>query len=347
MLSEQHLQKSSESQPHHFGFLLQPNFTLLALSSALEPLRMANQLSGKQLYSWTMISENGLAVTASDNITVNVDCAINNNRYFDTVLVCGGLAIKDTITKTTLSWLACLSRRKITLGGICTGSYLLAKAGLLNGYNCTIHWERLAGWQEDFPYINSCNQLFMIDRDRITSSGGTAPMDMMLNLIGMTHGKVLRTNICDMFSHDHVRDESDQQRVPLQHIVGANQSKLQDVVSLMEANIEEPLCLDELACYAHLSRRQLERLFQKYLKCTPHRYYIQLRLTRARQLLRQTNMTIIEVGIACGFVSTPHFSKCYRNSYKIPPRDERTLNDPNMRTTAASGESSFGSSLVS
>jgi transcriptional regulator GlxA family with amidase domain len=228
------------------------------------------------------------------------------------------------------------------LGGICTGSYLLAKAGLLNGYQNTIHWELLASCLEEFPLVKSCNKLFTFDRNRMSCSGGTAPIDMMLQLISKEYGKKLTTAISDMFSHEHIRDENDQQRIPLQHIVGATQSKLQDVVTLMEANIEEILCLDELAIFVDLSRRQLERLFQKYLNCSPHRYYLQLRLGKARQLLKQTNMSIIEIAIACGFVSTPHFSKCYRNSFSIPPRDERNVLAINKQF-AASKESSLGS----
>jgi transcriptional regulator GlxA family with amidase domain len=318
---------------------------MLALSSAIEPMRMANQLSGQTLYRWTIISEDGQSIVASDGLKVGVDSCISNHVTFDTVLVCGGVNIKSTVNRKTLSWLTHLSRCNLVLGGICTGSYLLAKAGLLDGYQCTIHWELLASWQEDFPFIRSSNQLFIYDRDRITCSGGTAPIDMMLKLISNEYGKELSTAISDMFTHEHIRDENDPQRIPLQHIVGATQSKLQDVVTLMEANIEEVLCLDELANYVDLSRRQLERLFQKYLNCSPHRYYLRLRLTRARQLLKQTNMSIIEVAIACGFVSTPHFSKCYRNIFNIPPRDERNIKNSNLKFVS-SEESSLGSVRV-
>ena len=333
---------SQYSNSFYIGFLLQPNFTMLALSSAIEPMRMANQLSGQTLYRWTIVSEDGTSVTSSDGLKIEVDSCISNHVSFDSVIVCGGLDVKNTITRKSLSWLTHLSRCNIALGGICTGSYLLAKAGLLDGYQCTIHWELLASWQEEFPFLHSSNQLFINDRDRMTCSGGTAPMDMMLQVIGRAHGKELSAAISDMFTHEHMRDERDQQRVPLQHIVGATQSKLQDVVGLMEANIEEILCLDELANYVELSRRQLERLFQKYLHCSPYRYYLQLRLTRARQLLKQTNMSIIEVAIACGFVSTPHFSKCYRNSFNMPPRDERNVMAANIHNIA-SKESSLGS----
>jgi transcriptional regulator GlxA family with amidase domain len=340
------LSKSNSNESHikcyHIAILVQPNFTLLALSSTIEPMRMANQLSGEILYRWTILSEDGRSVVASDGLRIEVDNCISNHVNFNTVLVCGGVDIKGTITRKTLSWLTHLSRCNIDLGGICTGSYLLARAGLLDGYQCTIHWELLASWQEEFPFILSSNRLFITDRDRITCSGGTAPIDMMLQLIAKQYGKELSRAISDMFAHENIRDESNKQRIPLQHIVGASQSKLQEVVTLMEANIEEVICLDELANYVALSRRQLERLFIKYLHCSPHRYYLQLRLTRARQLLKQTSMSIIEVSLACGFVSTPHFSKCYRNSFSIPPRAERNVTIADFQS-AASKESSLGS----
>jgi transcriptional regulator GlxA family with amidase domain len=326
----------------HIGFLLQPNFTMLALSSAIEPIRMANQLSGKKLYHWTILSEDGGVVTSSDGLRIEVDASISDYVDFDTAIVCGGVDIKSTVTRKTLSWLTHLSRCNLVLGGICTGSYLLAKAGLLDGYKCTIHWELLASFQEEFPFVKHTNQLFIHDRDRMTCSGGTAPIDMMLQMIAKEYGRELTAAISDMLTHEHIRDEKDQQRIPLQHIVGATQSKLQEVVALMEANIEEILCLDELANFVDLSRRQLERLFQKYLNCSPHRYYLQLRLGKARQLLKQTNMSIIEIAIACGFVSTPHFSKCYRNSFNIPPRDERNVLVTNKLIPGCT-ESSMGS----
>jgi AraC family transcriptional regulator, glycine betaine-responsive activator len=312
-----------ESSPRHLGFFLVPEFTLLAFSSAIEPLRMANRMSGKELYRWSVISEDGKAVQASDGMRLAADYSIKDEIEFDTIIVCGGIDIDRFDSQGVSHWLARRSRHGAKLGGICTGSYVLARAGLLDNYVCTIHWEHLGSWTEQFPRINSSDKVYCIDRDRMTSSGGTAPMDMMLKLISMEHGKELIASISEVFVYDRIRDGSDLQRVPLKHIVGNTQPKLQEIVALMEANIEETIGLDELAEYVNLSRRQLERLFQKYLNCSPSRYYVNLRLMRARQLLKQTTMSIIEVAVACGFVSTPHFSGCYRNFFGMPPRDER------------------------
>ena len=177
--------------------------------------------------------------------------------------------------------------------------------------------------QEAFPGIALTTRLFCIDRNRFTASGGTAPMDMMLNVIAHDHGRELAAGISEMFIYERMRNEQDHQRVPLKHVLGTTQPKLLDTVALMESNLEEPISLCELARYVDVSRRQLERLFQKYLQCSPSRYYLKLRLTRARQLLKQTSLSIIDVASACGFVSTPHFSKCYREFFGVPPRDER------------------------
>lgn len=147
---------------------------------------------------------------------------------------------------------------------------------------------------------------------------------MTLHLIGRDHGRELSTVISEMFVYERIRGEQDRQRVPLKHVVGTHQPKLQEVVALMEANLEEPIDLDTLAEYVDLSRRQLERSFQKYLHCTPSRYYLRLRLIRARQLLKQTSLTIVELAYVCGFVSTPHFSKFYREQFGVPPSSERS-----------------------
>ncbi|ANG61597.1 AraC family transcriptional regulator [Marinobacterium aestuarii] len=314
---------ATEPKSRNIGFLLLKNFTMISLASAIEPLRMANQLSGKELYNWYTLTEDGEPVRASDGIQITPDGAMTDPFDLDTIVVAGGVNITRSYSKRELSWLQSMGRKGRKLGGICTGAYALAEAGLMNGYECSAHWECIASLQEAFPKVNCTNRLFSVDRDRLTGSGGTVPLDMMLNMIKQEHGYQLSAAISEMFICDRIRNETDHQRIPLRHVLGTTQPKLVEVVSLMEANLEEAIELDQLACYVGLSRRQLERLFQKYLQCSPSRYYLKLRLTKARQLLKQTSMSIIEVASACGFVSTPHFSKCYREHIGIPPREER------------------------
>lgn len=307
------------------GFLLLDNFTMMALASAIEPLRMANQLSGEELYSWHIVSEKGDAVSASDGLSFNSDFSITDVCELDLVLVVGGVNITRSYTTAQVQWLQSLARRGVTLGGICTGPYVLAHAGLLDGYDCSIHWECMAALQERYPKVHCNNRLFTIDKKRLTSSGGNAPLDMMLSLITRDHGTNLSRAVSDMFICDRIRSDQDQQRIPLRqvHKSGESKPKLVDVIELMENNLEEPISLDELASFVDVSRRQLERMFLKYVDCSPSRYYLRLRLDRARQLLKQSNMSIVEIAAACGFISTPHFSRCYRKHIGISPRDER------------------------
>ncbi len=314
------------------GFLLLNNFTMISLASAVEALRMANQLSGEELYAWYTLTDDGQPISASDGIMITPDASMHSDLQLDTVIVAGGVNVTNAYTKGHISWLQEMARKGCKLGGVCTGAYLLADAGLLDGYDCSTHWEYLASLQEAFPKVNCSNKLFTMDRNRMTSSGGTVPLDMMMNMIKQEHGYQLSAAISEMFICDRIRDESDQQKVPLRHVLGTAQPKLVEVVALMEANIEEVIEMDELASYVGLSRRQLERLFQKYLECSPSKYYLRLRLLRARQLLKQSTMPIIDIAAACGFVSTPHFSKCYREQMGIPPSEERQAKVPDEVT---------------
>jgi len=314
---------STENSPIRYGFLVVENYSMIAISSAIEPLRMANRISDKTLYEWFLVTLDGNPVPASNGLIINPDFAVADVSSLNALFVCSGLDAANSFSKQLKNVLRRKASQKIPLGALCTGSYLLAKSGLLDGYQCTIHWENIASMREEFPQIRFSEELFEIDRDRYTCAGGSAPLDLMLKLIANTHGNQIAIDISEMFLCDRIRDKKDRQRIPLQIQLGANQTILIEAVTLMETNIEEPISLEELSHYVGISRRHLERLFRKYLNCVPTRYYMDLRLKRARQLLLQTNKSIIEVALACGFVSAPHFSKCYRDFYGLPPRQER------------------------
>ena len=311
------------AQPREIVFALVPDYSFIAFGSAVEPLRMANRMHGAPLYRWRIVSAGGVPVASSNGLVMQVDGDLGSGESADLVFVCAGEQVHRHADKTCIAWLRRLAQRRVPLGAICTGAYLLARADLLGGYRCTIHWENLASLREEYPDITVTSELFEIDRDRYTCSGGVAPLDMMLNLIEAEHGSPLAVAISEEFICERIRGKNDRQRIPLKHRLGTSQPKLIDAISLMEANLEEPMSLDELSRHVGLSRRQLERLFQKHVRCVPTRYYLELRLARARQLLLQTTRPIVDIAFACGFVSAPHFSKCYRDHYGIPPREER------------------------
>ena len=317
--------QQQQATPLRFGFLLVPKYSMIAVSSAIEPLRMANRLSGDNLYEWPVITLDGNPVPASNGLMIAPDHSIDDAPKLDMVFVCSGVDVSGVFSKALKKYLCGLARQHIKLGGLCTGTYLLARSGLMDGYSGTIHWENMASMREEFPQIRIKDDLYVIDRDRYTCAGGSAALDMVLKLITDTQSGKLSANISEQFMCDRIRGKHDHQRTPLQLHLGSGQPKLIEAVTLMEANIEEPMSVDELSQLVGVSRRQLERLFQKYLQCVPTRYYMDLRLNCARRLLLQTDKSVVDVSLACGFVSAPHFSKCYRDYFGIPPRDERQL----------------------
>ncbi|WP_193368216.1 GlxA family transcriptional regulator [Pelagibius marinus] len=311
--------------PQQIALILLPRFSFLPFTGMIESFRLANRLSGQELYRWKLVSTDGQPVTASNGLDLGVSGDFSTAEACGTVIICGGIDVHLIKDRVLDGWLRKADRRGCDIGAICTGSYVLAKAGLLDGHRCTIHWENLAGFCEDFPEIEVTTELFEIDRNRFTCSGGTAAIDMMLNVIARQHGHELAAAVADQFMHERIRDQHDRQRISLPARLGVRHPKLLAVIGTMEQNLEEPLSRSELAKGADLSTRQLERLFRKYLNRSPARYYLELRLNKARLLLLQTNMSVIDVALACGFVSASHFSKCYRDFFGRTPRKERGL----------------------
>ena len=311
------------SQIRHVGFLTLNNFSMIAFTNALEILRMANYLLGEQIYQWSVFSVDGKPAEASNGLSVSKTTQLNYSNMPDVLLVCGGVDIQHAVTPDVIKLLTQASKHNMWLGGLCTGSYALAKAGLLDGYKCTIHWENMASLCEQFSSISFMEELFVIDRNRCTCAGGTAPLDLMLAFVAAQFGKNLVAEISDQFMVVRARDSKDQQHIPVAARVGYSHKALVEVSALMEANIEEPLSLDELARLASLSQRHLQRMFKHTLNMTPMHYYLNLRLRRARALLLQTEMSVMSVTVACGFQSSCHFSKSYRMLFGYSPSMER------------------------
>jgi transcriptional regulator GlxA family with amidase domain len=308
-----------------YAFLTLPNYSLIAVANALEPLRMANRVIGQDVYEWSIISMDGSSIDASSGLNLSPTGALDKLGAVDILFVCGGINVREAVSPALLSTLRRLADRRIALGALCTGGYALARAGLLDNCRATIHWENLSALREEFPRVRISDQLFTIDRDRFTCSGGTAPLDLMLNLIETRLGPRISQLVSEQFVVDRVRKDTDRQYIPLRAQIGVSHRGLIRVAQLMEENIEKPLSLEKIARATGLSRRQIERLFKRDLNCVPKRYYLEMRLKRARELLLQTAMPIMDITAACGFQSPPHFSKCYRNQFGHPPSAERKI----------------------
>lgn len=309
--------------PRSFAFLLVPDFSMLPYTAALEPLRVANRMSGAEPYRWTTLSADGLPVVASNGTAVQVDAALASAPPFDALVVCAGIDAYKHCDPAVAAQLRRLSRRGGMIGSVCSGSIVLADAGLLDGRRCTGHWEDLETLAENYPALDVTKSIFEIDDRRFTCSGGTAPLDLMIHFIALEFGRDLAARVADQMLHHSARQAAEPQRLALAERTGVRHPGLLDVIAAMEANLETPLPLPQLAQRAGLSLRQLERLFDRQLSARPARYYRDLRLRRARQLVRQTGMTMLQIAVATGFSSATHFAKAYGETFGHPPRRDR------------------------
>ncbi|WP_172295060.1 GlxA family transcriptional regulator [Pseudoruegeria sp. HB172150] len=310
-------------KPRRFVFVLLDNFTMLCFACALESLRIANRMAGKTLYSWTITGENGDIAACSAGTAFKLDSGLEELARDDTILVCGGVDVQAASTKKVLNWLRREARRGAIVGGLCTAGYTLAKAGLLDGKRATIHWENQDSFAEEFDEVELTKSVFVVDGNRFTTAGGTSSIDLMLKIIADDYGEELANAVADQLIYTTIRTDQDTQRLSVPTRIGVRHPKLSQVIQMMEQNIEEPISPSILARDVGMSTRQLERLFRRYLNRSPKRYYMELRLQKARNLLMQTDMSVINVALACGFASPSHFSKCYRAHYNTTPYRER------------------------
>ncbi|WP_092061349.1 GlxA family transcriptional regulator [Poseidonocella pacifica] len=313
----------AEVRAQRFVFVLLPEFTLFPFSAALECLRLANHMAGKPFYDWVLLSEGGRPVQCSAGTEFVPSGDLSECRRSDTIVLCGGLEIQAATTRPLLNWLRREARRGLRTGALCTAGFALARAGLLDGRRATIHWENHDSFMEEFDAVDLTKAVFTIDGPRFTAAGGTAAIDLMLKLIADDHGTALANAVADQLVYTAIRTDQDTQRLSTPTRIGVRHTKLAQVIQKMEANIEEPISPAQLARDAEMSTRQLERLFRRYLNRSPKRYYMELRLQKARNLLMQTDMSVINVALACGFTSPSHFSKCYRAHYDTTPYRER------------------------
>jgi len=307
------------------GFLITDSFNLLPFVSALEPLRIANRLCQKPLYQWRVISTDGDAVIASNGMLQPADLSIEQANTLDMLVVSGPFHPGSFNDERVLHWLGKQGETDTIIAGLETGSHVLALAGLLDGLQCTTHWENMTEFREAWPQHKVSADVFEVDRRRLTCSGGAASMDMMLYVIEQQHGHELAASVADSMIHPHIRRAGEPQRMDIQARTGVTHPDLLECIELIEANIEQPLTPAELAELVGISKRQLERLFRRYLNTTPARYYLTLRLETARRMLEKSSLKIIDVAIACGFKSAGHFSSRYFSSFGVTPRESRRV----------------------
>ncbi|SEB77754.1 transcriptional regulator, AraC family with amidase-like domain [Nitratireductor aquibiodomus] len=306
-----------------FAFLLVDKFSMFSLAAAIDTVRSANRLLGRDVYSWVTVSADGEAVMASNGLPIKIDYAIADLPPVDILFVCVGLTTEFPGKSTVLAGLRSLGRRGAALGALAAGSYLLAEAGQLEGHRCTIHWENRASFMERFPEIECTGNVYEIDRKRYTCAGVTTSIDLMLEIVRNDLGVELANEVANQFQHERIRSPGDRQRTGPERDLTGKSEKLKKIVELMADNLDEPYSAVQLARAASLSVRQVERLFLRHLGMTPGRYYMRLRLERARELLRQTNMAILDVAIATGFTSHSYFAQSYRQQFGRPPSEER------------------------
>lgn len=305
------------------GILLVPDFALMSYASAVEPFRAANRLSGRHLYEWRHISTDGEPVRASNGVQIVPDNAVGDAVDFDLLIVCAGGNPAEFQHSPTLAWLRQVARSGTRIAGVSGGPLIIARAGLLDGYRCTIHWEHIPVFTEEFPDHDLRRSLFEIDRDRLSCSGGIAALDMMHALIERDHGHELASDVAEWFLHTQVRSGDGPQRMPVRERLAVGDPKLVRVLEIMDDNLENPVSRQRLAQHASVSVRQLERLFKAHLGRSIADHYMELRLRRARVLLVQSTLSVLEVAVASGFISASHFSRAYKTRFGRSPRAER------------------------
>jgi len=306
-----------------YGLLLVPRFSLIALLSVVDPLRLANSVLKRPTYEWVTLGLSTDPVISSDGIRVLPDAAMTDGLGFDAVFVIGPNPIPRRGLSDIAAWLRRQAAQGVALGGVDTGSYFLARAGLLNGYRCTIHWEDREVLLEHFPQLIVSDRLFEIDRDRDTCSGGVSPLDMMIWLLSQPPGsRELAEHVTDLLVAQR-RSPDDAQTVPLRSRLAHVPAVVLDALQMMQSNLDELLDIDEIARVLALSRRQMERLFREHLGTSPSRKYLEIRLARARLAVLRSNRSLDDIAQSCGFGNLSHFIARYRRAFASTPAADR------------------------
>ena len=305
--------------PRAFDFVLLPKLTMLALSAAIEPLRIANQISQKELYRWRTMTRDGQPIRCSNNLRLVPDCALSEPERGARVFVCSGVEPAETLDPGLAQWAARQRAFGTPVGAVCTGAFTLARAGLLEGRRFTLHWENQPGFVERFPDLMPTPNLYEVDGDLMTCAGGSASTDMMLSLIEADFGPEFALVVSDMCLHGRGHVGAVPQKTAQSAVIGSRNRHLIAAMRVMQANIEDPLPIERIAAEAGISKRQLERSFLHHTQLSPRRYYADLRLSRAYALLSETDLPISEVAAATGFGGTSAFARAFRGKFGNAP----------------------------
>lgn len=307
------------------GFLLVDDFALMSYASVVEPFRAANWLSEKRLYSWQHYSVGGSAALASNQLEINVSGPLTGSLDLEILFVCAGGNPATFDDKATFAAIRRLAAKGVVLAGVSGGAFILAKAGTLAGYRCTIHWEHEPAFVETYPKLAFERALFVIDRGRITCAGGTAGLDLAIEMIATQHGAELAQLVSDWYIKTQRRPAEGAQRSAISQRYRVSHPGLVAVLEAMEGNKDDPLRREVLANIAGLSIRQLERLFRQQMRTSIREHYLRVRLDEAMRLLRETDMPRTTVAIACGFPSAAHFSRSFRKRFAMTPMHARSV----------------------
>ncbi len=306
-----------------FVFYLVDEFAHIAFSCAVEPLRIANLVSGQPLYEWSFASENGETALSSNGTVVRVHAGFDRRVKADRLFLLSGSNMRNHMSRPLLSALRRERSHGTPIGALCSAAYILAYAGMLDGMRAATHWAYHDLFVEEFPNVELVPNVFVADEKIITASGGTATADLMLHLIAARHGSGLAEEVADQMVYNTVRESSARQKVSVQARHGMRNPHLTHAVQLMSQAIEDPMPMAEVARQVGISTRQLERLFGRYLQCSPSRYYLEMRLQKARNLLLQSEKSVTEIAVATGFRSTAHFARVYRGLFGVSPGTQR------------------------
>jgi transcriptional regulator GlxA family with amidase domain len=314
------IRPTAKDAPITSAVLVFPGFPMMAFSSVIEPLRAANALAKRQCYRWIIVGATEGQVEASNGVVIQPEFFAEDAPKVDRIVVCSGGDADHIVADSAVRWIRRSLRDGAHIGAVADAAFFLARAGLLDGHACTLHWTSQAAFAEAFPEIDLRRDLYVIDRRRFTSAGGVGSLDMMLEIITMDYGAEIAAGVAEWFVHSPLRSSVDRKLMPLRLRTGVQNDLVLSAIAIMEDAVEERLSMSELAERLGVSSDKLERSFRSELHVSPNGYYRRLRLKRAADLLAHSTLAVRDVALACGFASMSSFARAFREEHGHPPK---------------------------